>query len=162
MDISSSRGRSALRSARAASGGLTCLVTVRCCQRQSLLSPPVRRNCIESLLWLQRNRGVLVHAFVVMSSHVHLVLTLPAEQLSRAMHSFKSFTANEINKALGRVGPLWDEGYHEEALLNDEAVVAATAYVENNPVKARIVKTPDGYEWSSAWPDYRLVVDRWR
>ncbi|MEN6645399.1 MAG: transposase [Armatimonadia bacterium] len=113
---------------------------------------------MEALLWLQRNRGVLVHAFVVMSTHIHLVLTLPAEQLSGVMHSFKSFTANEINKVLGRVGPLWDEGYHEEALLGDAAVEAATAHVESNPVKARIVKTAQGYEWSSAWPDYRLIV----
>jgi REP element-mobilizing transposase RayT len=121
----------------------------------------VRGLIVNSILWLQRNRDVMIHGFVVMSTHLHLVVTLPAAELSKTMHSLKSFTANEANKALERTGPLWDEGYHEQALTADEAIEAAVRYVEDNPVTARVVAAQQQYEWSSAWPEYGRIVDPW-
>jgi len=129
---------------------MTCLLTIRCYQRRPVLESAARDHCVQSLLWLQRNRDVLLHAFVVMPSHVHVIVTLPADQLSRLLHSFKSFTANEANKALRRSGPLWDEGARDDILWTDKAVEDAATYVENNPVRAELADSPEQYQWSSA------------
>lgn len=159
MDQYPAYGRSGLRRSRAHEGGATWLITIRCHGREHLLPPRVRHLVVQSLLWLQRNQNVQIHGFAVMSNHVHIVVTLAADQLPVSMHSLKSFTANQINKALGRRGQLWDEGYQDRTLPTTEAVRAAIRYAEENPVTANMVTEARQYEWSSAWPEYRGIMN---
>ena len=82
-------------------------------------------------------------AWVVMPNHVHAVVRpLPGFELSGVLHSWKSFTAHEINKALGREGDVWmDESY--DHLVRDEADLSRVVeYTLTNPEKAGMKDWP--------------------
>lgn len=74
-----------------------------------------------------------------MPNHVHVLLRpLPGWRLDRILHTWKSYTANRINKALHRQGSLWmDESF--DHLVRDKASLERLAkYIRNNPAKARL------------------------
>jgi putative transposase len=106
-----------------------------------------------------------LHAFVVMPSHIHCVLT-PEPQwertwyaerlrghmtpLSAIMHSIKSFIAREVRVLRGSSGPLW-QGESYDRIVRDETELERTvAYVEYNPVKAGLCVRPEEWAFSSA------------
>jgi REP-associated tyrosine transposase len=91
-------------------------------------------------------------SYVIMANHVHALLTpKPSATLATIMKSIKGFTARESNKLLKRTGqPFWqDESFDHWARDRGEHY-RIIAYIENNPVKAGLVKTPDEWLWSSA------------
>ena len=91
-------------------------------------------------------------AWCVMPNHVHaLVETKDRFPLSGVVHSWKSFTANEANKILGCTGDFWQREYHDRFIRDDDHYRNAVGYIENNPVKAGLVKTAAAWRYSSAW-----------
>jgi REP element-mobilizing transposase RayT len=91
-------------------------------------------------------------AWCVMPNHVHaLVTTAHGWALNRIVHSWKSYTANKINAMLGRERRLWRREYYDHFVRTDEEYVATCAYIENNPVAARLASSPADWRWSSAW-----------
>jgi REP element-mobilizing transposase RayT len=91
-------------------------------------------------------------AWCVMPNHVHaLVETKEGLPLSGVVHSWKSFTANEANKILGRTGDFWQREYHDRFIRDDDHYRNAVIYIETNPVKAGLVKTAAAWRYSSAW-----------
>jgi REP element-mobilizing transposase RayT len=90
-------------------------------------------------------------AWCVMSNHVHVVAQqLEGWPLAKVVHSWKSFTANEVNRLLDRNGPLWQREYFDRFMRDDGHLGATIAYVENNPVAAGLVELPQDWRWSSA------------
>lgn len=86
-----------------------------------------------------------IHAWCVMPNHVHVVFSaMPGHGLSQIMHSWKSFTASQCNKLLGRTGPFWmDESF--DRLIRDEFELnKRIAYTLNNPAKAGL----KDWKWS--------------
>jgi putative transposase len=77
-----------------------------------------------------------LHAYTIMSNHVHMVVTLTGElPLDRVLQQLKSFTAVQCNKVLGRSGEFWmHEGY--DHVIRKGRFGYVVAYVLNNPVKA--------------------------
>ena len=91
-----------------------------------------------------------LHAFVVMSNHVHLLIT-PMIDLTKVMHSLKRYTAFEANRILGRTGqPFWQDESYDRLVRNGEEFDRIKHYTETNPVKAGIVSAPEDYIYSSA------------
>ncbi|MBL6945721.1 MAG: transposase [Rhodospirillales bacterium] len=93
---------------------------------------------------------VSVHAFVLLTNHVHVLLT-PAtvEGASRVMQSLGRYYVRYINQTYGRSGTLW-EGRYKSSLVDEEGYfLAVSRYVELNPVRARMVGRPGDYPWSS-------------
>jgi putative transposase len=87
--------------------------------------------------------------YVVMANHVHVLLLpkIPADQL---MKSIKGYTAREANRLLGRTGePFWQKESYDHWVRNEEEWERIAKYIENNPVKARLVKRAEDYRWSS-------------
>ncbi|MEK6776328.1 MAG: transposase [bacterium] len=62
------------------------------------------------------------------------------DALSKVMHSLKSFTANEINKALNRKGSVWDRQYYEHGIRNEKALMQTVRYCLENPVRKGLVE----------------------
>jgi len=90
-------------------------------------------------------------AWVIMPDHVHLVVSLRrTASLGRLMQLIKGRFAREHNAAIGRVGSVWQERYHEEALRDERQLHAAVQYVLHSPVKGGLAATPDEYPWCSA------------
>jgi len=77
--------------------------------------------------------------FVIMPNHVHALMTpYSGYELEDVLHSVKSFTANRINKALGRSGTLWMEESYDHIVRDGEELFRIQQYVRRNPEKAKL------------------------
>jgi len=103
-------------------------------------------------LWRAKARwyGVNVHAFCLMSNHIHFIVSSPEPAaISCTMKVVGSRYACHFNKRHGRTGTL-QEGRHRSSLIDsDTYLLTCYRYVESNPVRAGMVKTARDYEWSS-------------
>ena len=103
---------------------------------------------------VQTGMGVIIHAYVIMPDHLHIVLTLPPKQrISRVMRLIKGRFSKRWNARTGGSRAVWQSRYHEEALRSDEALRGAVDYVHWNPVVAGFVQCPEDWPWSSAYPE---------
>ena len=91
-------------------------------------------------------------AWVIMPNHVHVVIE-PAGgfPLGDNVRTWKSFTAKQANKQLGRTGALWARGYFDRYIRDQAQFDAAVHYIHENPVKAGLVARAEDWRWSSAW-----------
>ena len=133
--------------------GTTCLVTRRCSQRQLLLRPSQETNqTVGYLLALAASRfQVEVHAFCVMSNHLHLVVSDPEARLPAFTQFFDSLVARSMNAWLARWENFWaPTSYSAVALHGPADVVDKSAYVLANPVAAGLVRR--GRSWPPRVP----------
>lgn len=105
------------------------------------------------LQWLQeysRQSGCALHAYVLMTNHVHLLLTpKQADSVSLLMKQLGQRYVQYVNRTYQRSGTLW-EGRFRSCLTQEETyLLTCQRYIEMNPVRAGMVKTPDEYRWSS-------------
>lgn len=91
-----------------------------------------------------------VLAYCLMNSHVHFIV-IPKEEdtLARLFNTLHMRYAQYINRERRIKGHLW-QGRFFSCVLDDKHLYRAIRYVENNPLRAKIVKEAWGYEWSSA------------
>jgi REP element-mobilizing transposase RayT len=80
-----------------------------------------------------------LEAFVVMPNHVHVLVT-PREEhgLSEILHSWKSYSAKEINKLVSRGGMLWQKESYDHLVRSEEQFAHYRRYIRENPIKARL------------------------
>ena len=92
-----------------------------------------------------------LHGWCVMPNHVHVLFT-PEEgfKMSGIVHSWKSFTANQCNRLLGRTGCSWQKEPFDRYIRDERHYQNALAYIEDNPVKAGLCKMQQEWLWSSA------------
>ena len=111
----------------------------------------VAKIVIDSLLQYDDDRYKLF-TWVVMPNHIHLLLRpRPGNKLEKIMHSFKSYTAFEANKDLGRDGSFWMREAFDRYIRDQGHFARVQRYIENNPVKAGLCKRPEDWEFSSAF-----------
>ena len=90
------------------------------------------------------------HSYVVMPNHVHLLIT-PLAPLPEVLRRVKGRTSRESNVLLGSTGkPFWQHESYDHWVRGGDEFRRIQAYIENNPVKAGLVRTPEEYPWSSA------------
>ncbi len=133
-----------------------------------------REILIEALEYSQRERGLQVHAFVIMSNHVHLVISSKGKPLSAIIRDYKKWTATNILEAIqkegesrrkwmmrlfewaGRRNPrnqilqFWVQDNHPIYLDTGKLIEQKINYIHQNPVKAGIVYEAEDYRYSSA------------
>ncbi len=91
-----------------------------------------------------------LHAYVLMSNHVHLLLTpVEAGAVSRMMHTFARNYVGSFNGRHGRTGTLWEGRYKACLVDSGRYFLACSRYIELNPVRAWMVAAPGDYPWSS-------------
>jgi putative transposase len=92
----------------------------------------------------------LVHAFVLMTNHVHLLVT-PQEALSASlmMKKVAQKHAQVLNRREERVGSFWSDRFYSSVIQTDRYLLACHRYIELNPVRAGMVASPRYYVWSS-------------
>lgn len=93
---------------------------------------------------------VAIHAFVLMTNHVHLLLT-PSDQqgVSRMMQSLGRKYVQYFNFTYGRTGTLWEGRYKSTLVDADNYLLTVYRYIELNPVRANMVRHASDYPWSS-------------
>ena len=94
--------------------------------------------------------SVAIHAFVLMTNHVHLLVTpKTGDGVSHLMQALGRYYVRYFNKAHKRTGTLW-EGRFKSCLVDSENYfLVVSRYIELNPVRAKMVKQPSEYTWSS-------------
>ena len=108
-------------------------------------------HCYLATLYEQAvQHGCAIHAYVLMTNHVHLLLT-PPEKNSAAllMKHLGQRYVQYINRTYQRSGTLWEGRFRSCLTQNEEYVLACYRYIELNPVRANIVSDPRDYRWSS-------------
>ena len=119
--------------------------------------PSVAQIVVDSLHHFDEKR-YLLDCFCLMSKHTHLVFQPLKKEpgvyhaLSSIMHSLKRHTAVSANKILGRQGQFWQHESYDHIVRDEAELQRIRQYVLNNPVKAGLVDSPDGWPWAySRW-----------
>jgi putative transposase len=105
---------------------------------------------LRQLQRLCQAQGVFLHAYVLMTNHVHLLLTpQTADGPSQLMKHLGQRYVQYVNRTYQRSGTLW-EGRFRSCLVDAESyLLGCQRYIELNPVRAQIVSHPADYRWSS-------------
>lgn len=103
--------------------------------------------------WLEEGAArhrCTIHAYVLMTNHVHLLVTPEArDSISRTIQYVGRRYVTYVNGEYGRSGTLW-EGRHKGSIISSDAyLLACSRYIELNPVRAGMVVAPGDYPWSS-------------
>lgn len=93
---------------------------------------------------------VAIHAFVLMTNHVHL-LVAPKDQhgVSRMMQALGRSYVRYVNITYQRSGTLWEGRFKSSLVSGDRYFMIVSRYIELNPVRARMISLPGEYPWSS-------------
>lgn len=139
------------RQARIVLPGVPHHVTQRGNNRQDVFFVDDDRHMyLEYLKDSAKKFGLTVSAYCLMTNHVHLIAIPEAEDsLAKALGRTHLMYAQYIHRLHGRLGHFWQNRFYSCA-LDDAHTLAATAYVELNPVRAKMARQPWDYQWSSA------------
>jgi putative transposase len=96
----------------------------------------------------------LLHAFVLMPDHVHLILTPREKNLSQIMNLIKGGFSHRLASKL----PVWQRGFADHQIRSHEDFTIRQNYIHQNPVTARLVETPEAYPHTSANPAIPIDV----
>jgi len=95
---------------------------------------------------------MIVHDFVVMPNHVHILLTIPGEMsIEKAMQLIKGGFSYRANKELGFCGEIWQRGFSDVRIVDEQSFEQHREYIENNPVRAGLVHSALEYRAGSAY-----------
>jgi len=104
----------------------------------------VSKIVADALLHFNNERYIL-DEWVIMPNHVHvLVKPIGNYSITDILHSWKSYTANEINKLLGRKGQVWMHESYDHIVRNEKAFEAIRKYIRNNPKGKSTTSIPAG------------------
>ena len=115
-----------------------------------LLREPRAASVVEGN-WLHRDgQDYRLLAWVVMPNHVHLLVEIWQTPQSKLVKDWKGYTGRRVNRVLGRRGQLWQDDYWDRYVRDEAHYRKVRRYIEMNPVKAGLVKTPERWPFSSA------------
>ncbi len=115
--------------------------------------------------------GILIHSYVLMDNHYHLILETPKGNLLKVMHGINGGYTGYFNRKYGRSGHLFQGRYKGILVDKDNYLVELSRYVHLNPVRVSMVKRPEEYKWSSyagyiaegkevKWVEYAWVLSK--
>jgi putative transposase len=108
------------------------------------------RFYLDQLRELALDYGCDVHAYCLMTNHVHLLLTPPtAASCGHLMKHLSQRHAQRINRLQGRSGSLWGGRFRSCLVGAEDYLMLCQRYIELNPVRAGMVAAPGDYPWSS-------------
>ena len=142
-----------LRKGRASIHGQIYLVTTVTAERAPLFADLDKgRILVQTMRHQQRSGTVENLAFVI--NHLHWLLALgDGHSLSQVIGQTKRYSAQQINRARGTKGqPIWQDGFHDHALRQEEDLKEMARYIIANPVRAGLVSRPADYPlWDACW-----------
>jgi putative transposase len=130
---------------------------------------------IESLKYCQENKGMVLHAWVIMTNHVHLIISSNSNKIESIVRDLKKYTSKQIIKAIqennmesrkewmlnifsytgsnnnnNKEFQFWKQDYHPIELNSAEKIKQRLDYLHENPVRSGLVWEPWHYKYSSA------------
>ncbi len=112
---------------------------------------------IDVLYHYRGQRKYLLHEFVIMPEHFHLLITVGAEMtVEKAVQLIKGGFAFRAGRELGFRAPVWQKGFSEVRVNEREAFMGVREYIHANPVKRFLVAAGTDYPYSSAHSGFEL------
>ena len=109
-----------------------------------------RRFFIDCLKDAKKKTKSKIYTYCLMTNHVHLLVEPSIENgLGNMMQSLGRRYVRYINQTYQRSGTLWEGRFKSSLVGKDEYLLACSRYIELNPVRAKMVKDPKDYPWSS-------------
>ena len=129
---------------------------------------------IDSLKYCKKEKGLIVHAWCIMSSHLHMIISSKNDNLPEIMRDFKKFTSKKIIQELDLINEsrkewllkvfsengeklsriknykVWQDGNQPKEIVTNKFLDQKLDYIHNNPVETEIVDEPEHYLYSSA------------
>ena len=137
--------------------------------------PAFKHVLVDSLQYCQQHKGLVIHAWCLMPSHLHAIISRRGNvSLSAIMRDFKTFTSKQIIATLSRINEsrqdwllrafaraaqpvkrvskykVWQDGNHSIELYNATLLQQKLDYIHYNPVADETVEVPEDYWYSSA------------
>jgi len=110
------------------------------------------RPVIDALNMAEREEAAHTLCWVLMPDHLHWLAQLRQGTLASLMGRLKSRSTLGINRAGGTTGPVWQRGYHDQALRREDDLKHLARYVVANPIRAGIVDSASDYPfWGASW-----------
>lgn len=127
---------------------------------------------LDSIRHCQKHKGLQVYGWVLMSNHIHMIISSSENKLSDIIRDFKKYTATKIveaissNKNESRKGwiiwllvkeeeiSFWQDGYHGEEIFTVDLFETKLNYIHLNPVRAGLVEKEEEYPYSSCGDYY--------
>lgn len=106
-------------------------------------------NIIEEALPYYINYNYKVICYCLMDNHVHLMIKTDIEVLGKLMGRISAAYTRYFNKKYNYIGHLFQDRYYSELIENDIQMLETSRYIHLNPVRAKMVKNPAEYIWSS-------------
>ena len=132
--------------------------------RSSVFAEPADfRYYLQTLRTWKNALGVKVYGYCLMTNHVHLILEPPDDGrvVGKLMRRLAGRQTRYVNKLEGRTGSLWEGRYKASPIQTERYLLACSRYVERNPVRARVVATPEDYAWSSIHHKLKTASAGW-
>ena len=118
----------------------------------------------DSLQFLQQQRGLIIHAYVFMLNHLHLIVQ--HDDAAGIMRDFKKYTSRELRNNIRQTEPsvlklfetngefrFWKEDNQPKRLETERFYLQKLRYIHDNPVRKGYVDRPEYWRWSSANPE---------
>jgi REP element-mobilizing transposase RayT len=125
-------------------------ITSRGNQREKIFWGAKDRERLKTILERTKERyGYLLHAYVFMSNHYHLLIETPHANLHQVMQNINTSYTVFVNKKYHRSGHLFQGRYKAFIVDKDKYLLALSRYIHLNPVRAGVVKRAEQFRWSS-------------
>jgi putative transposase len=135
----------------------TYFVTANVLQRKTLFQvEKIALLFIQVLLQYRAEKKYLLHEFVVMPDHFHLIITPEGITLERAMQLIKGGFSFQLNKSLKAKREIWQPSFLDRRIRDSLEYQRFKDYIWQNPVKKFLAKTPEEYPYSSANASFQL------
>jgi putative transposase len=108
-----------------------------------------RRIFLEVLHRANTRYNWLCHAYCLMNNHYHLIIETPDGNLSQGMRQLNGVYTQLFNKRHNRVGHIFQGRYKAILIQKESHLLEVSRYVVLNPVRAKAVKDPEEWKWSS-------------
>jgi REP-associated tyrosine transposase len=132
--------------------GWTYFITTKAAQNISAFQVKEVADIVITKMLEYRSKGhYLVHDFVLMPNHLHVILTPTGSvSLEKCMQLIKGGSSHEIHKIRSDKMQIWQSGFHESRVIDSTDYNRKTDYIRFNPVVAKLVGRPENYPFSSA------------
>ncbi|UII20005.1 REP-associated tyrosine transposase [Fulvivirga ligni] len=143
-----------------------------------------KHSIVESLKYCQNNKGLVINAWCLMPSHLHMIIRSDSEPVGAIIRDFKKFTSRQAIELLGTINEsrkewllrafkasgeklkritsykVWQDGNPPELLMSNKFQEQKLTYIHYNPVECEIVDEPE-YYWYSSARDYSGINVCW-
>ncbi len=128
-------------------------------RRPTFLDEHDYRSFLRIMARITHETNTVIHAYCLMPNHFHLEAKVSSIPLGRVIQRILTAYVKTFNARHGRTGHLFEGRHKAKICLTDRYAMRLVQYIQNNPVRANLVKSPEDWPWSSRTPVSLPILD---